>query len=152
MEDARYIGNKIRKIRKARGLTQTELGRMVNLPPERIQRYESGDRKMKPEMIQEVADALGVNYKYFTCCPPESLEDVMFSLFDISEKTNIFISTDEDECGRVTLVFDNLGLNEELKRWRDAKQLCEGNGEYDLWKSGYSYSYSLRSGDKQIKL
>ena len=57
------VGSRIRLIRKAKGLTQAELGEKVGLTADRVQKYENGIRKPKPELIQEFATALGVNRK-----------------------------------------------------------------------------------------
>ena len=61
------IGNKIKKIRKIRGLTQKELGVAVGFDEKsadvRIAQYESGVRKPKDNNISAIADALKVNPK-----------------------------------------------------------------------------------------
>ena len=59
--EADRIGSRIRKIRMELGLSQTELGEMVALTADRIQKYENGARKPKPEMLKKIADALGVS-------------------------------------------------------------------------------------------
>ena len=81
------VGSRIRFIRKAKGLSQAELGEKVGLTADRVQKYENGIRKPKPELIQEFATALGVNRK--------ALEDPVISdpigdLFALYEKEMLY--------------------------------------------------------------
>ena len=55
------IGENIRRLRKARGLTLKELGDMIGVSESYIRAYESGRRNPKPASLQTLADALGVN-------------------------------------------------------------------------------------------
>ena len=58
--EAERIGKRIRTIRIARGLSQTQLGEKVGLNADRIQKYENGARKPKKELLKQIARALGV--------------------------------------------------------------------------------------------
>lgn len=55
------IGEKIREIRKARGLTQKELGEKAGIAEPTIRRYELGKLNPKIETVKKIADALGVD-------------------------------------------------------------------------------------------
>lgn len=55
------IGENIRRLRKARGLTLKELDDMIGVSESYIRAYESGRRNPKPASLQTLADALGVN-------------------------------------------------------------------------------------------
>lgn len=55
------IGEKIRYLRKKRGLTQAELGRLCGMPDSQIRKYESGQISPKPETLKRVAGALQVS-------------------------------------------------------------------------------------------
>ena len=64
LQTGRYamtIGENIRRLRKARGLTLKELGDMIGVSESYIRAYESGRRNPKPASLQTLADALGVN-------------------------------------------------------------------------------------------
>lgn len=61
--DSEFIGSRIRKIRTAQGMSQAELGKLVDLPPDRIQKYESGTRTPKEELTSKIANALNVNVR-----------------------------------------------------------------------------------------
>ena len=51
---AARVGNRIRKIRMEKGLSQTELGEKVGLNADRIQKYENGARKPKADLLKKL--------------------------------------------------------------------------------------------------
>ena len=55
------LGDKIRKYRTLKGLTQAQLGSMVKLTGDRIRQYENDVRKPKDGKLMEIADALEIN-------------------------------------------------------------------------------------------
>lgn len=57
------IGERIREIRKSRGLTQRELGERLGLSYQSIAQWENDLRKPKSETILKIACALGVRYE-----------------------------------------------------------------------------------------
>ena len=59
------IGEKIKKIRKVKGISQKKLAYDTELSEISIRKYESGDRKPKIEQLQKIADALGVHISEF---------------------------------------------------------------------------------------
>jgi transcriptional regulator with XRE-family HTH domain len=56
---SRHIGRKIERIRKLRGITQTELGNHLNITKQAISKMEQSE-KIEDEKIKQVAEALGV--------------------------------------------------------------------------------------------
>ena len=52
------IGERIKRIRTFRKMTQSQLGEAVGLSDVRIRQYELGNRTPKSDMIQQMADAL----------------------------------------------------------------------------------------------
>ena len=59
------IGAKIRELRKARGLTQKELGERAGIAEPTIRRYELGKLNPKFETVQKIAKALNVPEAFF---------------------------------------------------------------------------------------
>jgi len=55
------VGEKVKKARKAKGLTQKELGEKLGVTQALIGHYESGKRNPKDETRQKIAAALNVN-------------------------------------------------------------------------------------------
>lgn len=59
------MGNRIRNLRIAKGLTQEQLGDIVGLQKSAIAKYENGKTEnMKRSVIQAMAKALGVSPSY----------------------------------------------------------------------------------------
>ena len=54
-------GEKIKEIRKKRGLTQKQLGDLCGMADSAIRRYENGRANPKIETLRKIADALEVN-------------------------------------------------------------------------------------------
>lgn len=54
------IGDNIKILRENAGLTQEQLGNLVGVSGVSIMRYEKGDREPRWDMINKIADALGV--------------------------------------------------------------------------------------------
>lgn len=59
------IGQKIRKARAASGLTQNELGKKISKTGSAIGYLEGGLRKISPDTLKKIADALNKPFKYF---------------------------------------------------------------------------------------
>lgn len=58
-----YVGQRIRFFRKLRGMTQTELGKAINLTFQQIQKYEKGDNRISASKIHEVCGILKISSK-----------------------------------------------------------------------------------------
>jgi len=58
--DILTLGQNIKKYRKQKGLTQSELAEMIDLKSITIRKYESDDREPSIETITKIAEALGV--------------------------------------------------------------------------------------------
>lgn len=55
------LGNRIKTLRKQKGLTQKQLGEKCGIVDVNIRKYESGTQKPKIETLQKIAYALGVS-------------------------------------------------------------------------------------------
>ena len=150
--EADRIGNRIRKIRMELGLSQTELGEMVALTADRIQKYENGARKPKPEMLKKIADALGVST--LALADPVVLNYIgaMYAFFEMEEAYDLKVI---DENGRLKLIFGDgrIGntMNKYLSEWEEEKARVDKELEaasseaekqaikkdYDFWKWSY---------------
>lgn len=54
------IGRRVRRIRTARGMSQTELGNAINVTFQQIQKYEAGTNRIAASTLIRMAAALGV--------------------------------------------------------------------------------------------
>lgn len=92
------IGSRIRNIRNSKGLSQSELGERIGLNADRVQKYENGARKPKPDMIKQIASALGVSTLALTDPVTTNYIGAMFAMFELENTFNMKIKkTPEDE-------------------------------------------------------
>ena len=96
------VGSRIRFIRKAKGLSQAELGEKVGLTADRVQKYENGIRKPKPELIQEFATALGVNRKPLEDPVISDPIGALFALFEMEMLYNLKVERSPDNNAILT--------------------------------------------------
>ena len=83
------VGDKIKKIRTFRGMTQKELGLAVGFEEKgadnRIAQYETNYRVPKRELLDKIAEALRVDRQNFYTIVPGSAEDFMRTFFWLDE-------------------------------------------------------------------
>ena len=61
----RIIGGMLREIRISRGLTLEQISEKIGVIPKTLQRYETGERKIKAGTIMKLADILKFDYSAF---------------------------------------------------------------------------------------
>jgi transcriptional regulator with XRE-family HTH domain len=59
------IGQRVRALRLQRGLSQTELGNLVNVTFQQVQKYVKGVNRISAGRLQQIAEVLGVPVAYF---------------------------------------------------------------------------------------
>ena len=83
------VGEKIKKIRTFRGMTQKELGLAVGFEEKgadnRIAQYETNYRVPKRELLDKIAQALRVDFQNFYTLRPGCAEDFMRTFFWLDE-------------------------------------------------------------------
>ena len=83
------LGERIKRIRTFRGLTQRELGLKLGYEERnadvRVAQYESGYRVPKKDTLMEIARILNVNYINFITEAPGCAEDIMQTFFWLDE-------------------------------------------------------------------
>jgi len=65
IKTSREIGERIKKKRRALGISQEKLAERLGVTYQQVQRYENGTNKLNVENIQVIADILGVPISYF---------------------------------------------------------------------------------------
>lgn len=137
------IGQRIKKVRVHRGLTQKELGMMVGFEEKtadvRIAQYEASARTPKADLRNKLAGVLNVNDRYFLDSHDDTAEDIMFLLFDLDDKYKLELTP--FECGGENMV--NIHIPDHmidgfLTGWMEKKQALSNGGtsekEYTEWK------------------
>lgn len=120
------IGERIKRIRNFRRLTQSQLGEAVGLSDVRIRQYEIGNRTPKEDMIQKLAKALNCNYRSIYESSLYAAEDVMYTLFELDEHYNIplYEVSDSDDPAKkhIAVGFDYYLLDDFLSTWKKKKE------------------------------
>lgn len=93
------IGDKIRKLRKLRGLTQPELAEKVGRNPHTIKDYEKGRAKPSVRALSLLANALGVSESQLVSgeVPAEEKKKGLISAQELSEMITTITSLGETE-------------------------------------------------------
>lgn len=87
-------GDNIRRYRKAKGFTQAQLADAVGLTEGAIRHYESGIRAVKPELLEEIANALEVSEGALKDYGVETSQDLMALLLQLEEGYGLVPSED----------------------------------------------------------
>ena len=120
------IGERIKRIRNFRKLTQAQLGEAVGLSDVRIRQYEIGNRTPKEDMIQEIAKALDCNYRSIYEPTLYAAEDVMYTLFELDEHYNMSLyevtNPDDQTEKHIAVGFDYSLLDDFLNTWKKEKE------------------------------
>lgn len=147
------LGNKIRKYRKLKGLTQKELGLKVGFSEatadSRIRKYESDAMAPKAAIRRRLADALDIDLSAISDINIRTYEDVVQALFQFEDDFGMDI---EKKDGNIYLCFK--GNNAESKAliafmniWIIAKKSLLPDPDhadekqkriYELWKARFA--------------
>ncbi len=60
-----FIGKRIRKRRRELNLTQSDLGKILGMSYQQVQKYETGKNRIGAAQLWELAKVLGVAIDYF---------------------------------------------------------------------------------------
>lgn len=147
------IGNKIKKYRILRGLTQEQLGAMVNLTGDRIRQYENDVRKPKKELRIKIAEVLKVNPIVLFEPDYDNPNSVMHTLFELEDiyglhfeemgdSYELFFSNDENHKNS-NLIMNGIALwTNKRKEFQpdindSAETIVEKRKKYTQWKACY---------------
>ncbi|MEO0384195.1 MAG: helix-turn-helix transcriptional regulator [Pseudomonadota bacterium] len=76
------LGERLRKARLARGLSQEELARRLNISRQQLQKYEIGENRLSSERLYMTSRELDMSLAYFL-----GVEDVDIRAQDLSDAT-----------------------------------------------------------------
>lgn len=74
------MGEKIRKLRKEKGITQAELASQLGLTPKMISFYELNQRVPPMDIVKKLCDILGVDANYLLDVSSKPMEQASVSL------------------------------------------------------------------------
>lgn len=157
---AKRIGQRIRKIRELKGLSQSDLGALVGLTADRIQKYENGARRPKIELLSQIAAALSVNVLALADICTDTNISTMFALFDIEDKYGIeFVNSEFGTALRIR----NDDIGEYIRQWKEQHKSFQNlseisytenerssfRAEYDLWRWSFP---GIRTADESKRI
>lgn len=136
------IGEKIRKFRTEKGLSQKELAKMTGLSEPAIRNYELGNRTPSDKQIGAIAGALDISPFAISNPDIESYIGVMHTLFALEEE---YGATLVCEPGATYITFPaGSDLRSRLSDWGEvfskSKDGSMTKEEYEEWKNTYPES------------
>jgi len=117
------VGKKIRAYREFRGFSQIQLAELSGINVGTIRKYELGIRNPKPEQLEKIAAALGLNVSIFLDFNIETVGDVLSLLFAIDDSVNLSLSETRNQ--KIILDFDNPMMQDFFKKWCQFKNVYE---------------------------
>jgi len=149
------VGDRIKRVRNFRGMTQKELGLALgfaeNTADVRIAQYESGTRRPKEDTLWKISEVLDVNYRSLYEPRDYHAEDIMYTLFEMDERYSCMTVYDvEDTSDRFDIrkhkavSFNVHLLDMFMAEWQQRKlELADGKitrEEYTEWKLNWPQS------------
>ena len=133
-------GERIKEARKAKHMTQEELGELIGVTGVTIMRYEKGQREPRMDQLQKIGDVLGINWTYLVGCDigGNTLEEAA-AVYDDAQKSLIL------EKG-IELVLESIyGNPREVRiegKWFDETMTVYGEGD-DAFVLGDDAEYTM---------
>ena len=121
------VGKKIRAYREFRGYSQIQLAELSGINVGTIRKYELGIRNPKPDQLEKIATALGLNVSVFLDFNIETVGDVLSILFAIDDSVNLSLSETSDQ--NIAMTFDNPTMQDFFKK------LCQFKNVYEKEKA-----------------
>lgn len=133
------VGEKIRKYRRQKGLSQKDLAAASDMSEPAIRNYELGNRNPGRDQLEKISAALGISV-YAISDPDLGSEDgAMHALYTLEDSYEFRI---KKEGSKVSLVCEDTIFNDHLSDWGDAyNDYTSGKiseEEYDEWQAVYS--------------
>lgn len=149
------LGDKIRKYRTLKGLTQAQLGSIVKLTGDRIRQYENDVRKPKDGKLMEIAEALNINPTALFEPDYRNPNSVMHTLFELEDIYGLrfeksgenyqLVFSQSDDCQNSNWLMDGIAAwtakRKELQPDINdsAEAITDKKEKYTLWKARYPY-------------
>ena len=131
-------GQKLKKLRLLRELTQKELAIKAGLTDAAIRNYELGNRSPTKEQMQKIAQALDCDISALTDHEPNSIHEFIHIIFDYEKEMKLRPLIDGTNSA---LLSHDMNFNDFLIEW-DEMRKKHYNGEisdeeFEDWKLSY---------------
>lgn len=120
----RIIGEMIREIRTAKGMTLEEIAEKLNITRKTLQRYETGDRKIKIVTILELSHILAFDYDTFMSDAKLKLAGVD-DAYLIKESSNYYHDSETRKIAQEIFEDKDMQLLFDLKKSTQADRLMD---------------------------
>lgn len=95
--------NRLKQLRKSKGMTQQELAEAVSIPKRTIQRLENSESQIKPDKAQLLADYFGVSIPYLVGYDTDNtFEDLITNINQWADERNLKQADPKIQWMRVT--------------------------------------------------
>ena len=108
------IGEKIKKIREAKGLSQKEVALAVNMDQSQYSKIEKGKTDPTTATLQKITNAIGVSLAEIFA-PDDLFKDVDSYDRSLMEKLQLLEQLDEEEKQSIFKIIDSLVSKKRLK-------------------------------------
>ncbi|HEX2938945.1 MAG TPA: helix-turn-helix transcriptional regulator [Ruminiclostridium sp.] len=153
------IGERIKKARNLRGLTQKELGVAIGFSEltadVRMAQYEAGTRVPKEKVLFDISQVLDVSLDYLKAPAFATSKDIMLALmeFDDYNETSFeeieYINQHGEPMKHTGIYFNRADLESQLAEWANVKkELVDGVislEEYEEWKTNWPATSKIYS-------
>jgi transcriptional regulator with XRE-family HTH domain len=124
------IGEKIKYYRTAHKISGERLSELSGISISTIRKYESGERKPKPEQLLKISEALGISINTFLDLDIKTVSDLLSLIFKMDEQLDIRLEATKDETDTydpktLRLSFGNDAVNKKLLTYMIAQQKKE---------------------------
>lgn len=126
--DKTMVGDKIRSYREFRGLNQIQLAELSGINVGTIRKYELGIRNPKPDQLEKIASALGLNVSLFFDFKINTASDVLAILYALEDAVDISVFDmfeNDDRFSNFVISFDNPTMKRFIKEWAEFKNAFE---------------------------
>lgn len=136
-------GERIRKFRKARGMTQAQVAQAIGATEGAVRHYEHGDRTPGPEQIAAIAEVLGVSPAALSDYGIESARDALEVLFRLEDMSGLHpVDTDK---GLALVIDEGVSGSQKIEyaliTWKSMRDdLASGaitREEYEDWRASF---------------
>ena len=95
------VGEKIKYFRTMHGFTQEQLVQATGLSISTLQKYESDERKPKPEQLLKISQALGISINIFMDFDIHTVSDLLSLIFKMNEQLDLNFDSQKDTNGNI---------------------------------------------------
>lgn len=135
------IGQKIKKLRLFKKLSQRNLAFMCGMSEPAIRNYELENRTPSLKQLEKIAAALGINALAISDINIDTYVGVAHNLFELEEQYGITVTR---KNGSLCLTSSNSSIINFLSEWNNMKEKFAAGEitqeEYDMWRYNYPTS------------